>query len=69
LTIDGALERLGVVATGEVKREFVVGSFVPLKPETIRRKKSSRPLIHTGQLRQSINYVLDGKQSGKARIV
>jgi hypothetical protein len=75
MTIATALDRLGVVAVGEVKREFVVGSFAPLKPETIKRKGSSRPLIDTGQLRQSITYIgsrdgSDGEENApKARVI
>ena len=60
MTIEQAIEKLGVVAAGEVKREFVVGTFAPNKPATIKRKGSSRPLIDTGSLRQSITYVVEG---------
>lgn len=69
MTVDQAVNKLGVVAVGEVKREFTVGKFVPLKPATIKRKGSSRPLVDTGQLRQSITYVLEGKQSANAKVV
>jgi phage gpG-like protein len=69
MTFDQAREKLGVVAVGEVKREFTVGKFVPLKPATIKRKGSSRPLIDSGQLRQSITYQLEGQQSANARII
>lgn len=69
MTIDQAVEKLGVVAVGEVKREFTVGTFAPLKPATVKRKGSSRPLIDSGQLRQSITYQLEGKQSANARII
>lgn len=69
LTVEQALGRLGAAAQGEVQREFIVGGFVPNKPETIRRKGSSRPLIDIGQYRQSIMWMLEGKQSRKARVV
>ena len=69
LTVEQALGRLGAAAQGEVQREFIVGGFVPNKPETLRRKGSSRPLIDIGQYRQSITWVLEGKQSSKARVV
>jgi hypothetical protein len=65
MTIEQALEKLGVVAVGEVKREFVVGSFVPLKPETIKRKGSTRPLIDTGNLRQAVTYVVEGASNAR----
>lgn len=37
------------------------GTWVPLKEQTIKRKKSSSPLIDTGRLRKSINYDLVNK--------
>ena len=60
MTIEQAIEKLGVVAAGEVKREFVVGTFAPNKPATIARKGSSRPLIDTGNLRQAVTYIVEG---------
>lgn len=69
LTVEQALQRLGVKAVGEVKREFTVGDFEPLKQATIDRKGSSRPLIDIGQYRQSITYVLEGEQSTNSRVV
>lgn len=48
---------LGVAAEGFVKLAFNSGGFgkwPALKPETIARKGSSKPLIDTGQLRRSI---------------
>jgi hypothetical protein len=69
MTIEEAIDQLGVVAAGEVKREFAIGEFKALKQKTIDRKGSSRPLIDSGQLRQSITYVVEGKQSSGARII
>lgn len=69
LTVEQALGRLGAAAQGEVQREFLIGNFVPNAPETIKRKGSSRPLIDIGQYRQSITWVLEGKQSRKARVI
>lgn len=48
------LAKLGVSYEGEMKNTFIVGQFVPNKPATVKRKGSSRPLIDTGHLRQSI---------------
>lgn len=50
----------GVVSVGGIKREFLIGNFAPNSPRTIARKGSSRPLIDTGQLRQSIAYTVEG---------
>lgn len=48
------LSKLGIAYEGEMKNTFTTGSFTPNKPATIKRKGSSRPLIDTGHLRQSI---------------
>lgn len=48
------LARLGVAYEGEMKNTFTMGQFTPNKPATIKRKGSSRPLIDTGHMRQSI---------------
>jgi hypothetical protein len=59
-----ALDTLGVVASGKVKKKIVDGPFQPNAPSTIKRKKSSRPLIDTGSMRQSITHVLDDGRGG-----
>jgi hypothetical protein len=51
-----ALAQLGTMAAGAVKRYFTNGNFAPLKEETKRRKGSSKPLIDSGNLRQSITW-------------
>ena len=54
-----AAEALGVIgeeAKG-ISKEAVTNGIAPsLKPATIKRKKSSKPLIDTGQLINSITY-------------
>lgn len=68
------LHAVGLKAQAAVRRKITTGPFVPLKPETIarRRKRSPgskyrrkattaadvKPLIDTGQLRNAINYVI-----------
>lgn len=55
----GTVYRLiGAEAVGNVQEYIRNADFVPLKPATIKRKGSSKPLIDTGQLRQSITYVV-----------
>lgn len=74
-----AMHRAGIVAASAVKNKITVGPFVPLKPSTIRRRRirsagskyrrkatgpaDVRPLIDTGQLRNSITYVVRGQTS------
>lgn len=53
-----ALARLGVYWEGRIKLMFREGIFRPLKPATIARKGSSKPLIDSGQLRQSVTSVV-----------
>lgn len=61
LGTNAALNQLGNVVQGMVQRKIVDGPFVPNSPATIKRKKSSRPLIDTVHLRQSIRYVIERK--------
>lgn len=53
-----AYRDLGILAENIVQQAFGSGGFghwLPNKPSTIARKKSSQPLIDTGQLRRSIS--------------
>lgn len=49
-----ALRQLGVFWEGKIKQTFRDGMFAPLRPATIAKKGSSKPLIDSGQLRQSV---------------
>lgn len=60
-TVFVALERLGALAAGKVQQYIRNGNFAALKPETIRRKGSSKPLIDTGHMIQSITYEVHQK--------
>lgn len=51
-----ALGRLGLVSVAGIQKKFTDGTLEPNKPATIKAKKSSTPLIDTGQLRQSIGF-------------
>lgn len=64
-TLDRAFKRLALRAVGDVQTKITEGPFVPNHPETIRRKRSSRPLIDTGQLRQSIRALGSTKSGDK----
>lgn len=50
------LNKLGLLAVGEVQQRMALGTPPPNEPATIARKGSSVPLIDTGALRQSITY-------------
>lgn len=51
-----AIKKLGASYEGAMKKIFIVGSFTGNAESTKKRKKSSKPLIDTGLLRQSIKY-------------
>jgi hypothetical protein len=58
--VDVELGRLGMKAVGDIRVYITRGSSIPppLKPETIKRKGSSRALVDTGQLLRSIDSVV-----------
>lgn len=64
-TCESALEELGVFAKGLVQNEILEGEFEPNSPSTIAKKGSDTPLIDTGRMRQSVNYVIK-ERTGKA---
>lgn len=56
-TISDGLKKIGVWYTGKVKEIFTKGEFAPNSPSTLAAKyPSTRPLIDTGRLRQSIDH-------------
>ena len=61
---EDVLEKLGVFQKGLIQKKIVAGSFEPNAASTIRKKKSSRPLIDTGRMRQSVNFVIRNKGEG-----
>ena len=60
-TAEGVLKQLGVYGKGLVQEQIKNGTFKPNAPSTVRRKKSDKPLIDTGKMRQSVNYVIKNK--------
>ena len=57
-TAEAGLKELGVFVKGLVQDEIVDGGFEPNAPSTIKKKGSDQPLIDTGTMRQSVNYVI-----------
>ncbi len=55
---ENALNQLGSYLAGEIQATIKSGPPIPppLHPSTIARKKSSRPLVDTGRLNQSISW-------------
>lgn len=56
ISLEAALGYVGEEAKGISKEAVTNGISPALKPATIKRKKSSKPLIDTGQLLNSITY-------------
>jgi len=57
ITFDVGLEAIGLKAQTEIKNYITQGNNLePLSPKTIEAKGSSRPLVDTGQLVNSITY-------------
>lgn len=52
------LNQVGVAVKGLMQEKIVNGTYEPNAPSTIKKKGSSKPLIDTGQMRQSVNYVV-----------
>jgi hypothetical protein len=54
-----ALGLIGAWMQGAIKAQITSnGTFAPLKPATIARKGSDKPLIDTGQLLNSITFII-----------
>lgn len=57
MSVETGLGRLGLWAQNAIKRKITGGDIPPpLKPRTIARKGSSKPLVDTGQLVNSITF-------------
>jgi hypothetical protein len=69
--LDNAYARAGIIAQNSVKAIIRAGEgFAPLAPSTLAARKragakGTKPLIRTGQLINSITYVVRSKQKGK----
>jgi hypothetical protein len=57
-TAQDILYRIGMFQKGLVQQEIVQGDFEPNKPATIEKKGSDVPLVDTGTMGESVNYVI-----------
>jgi phage gpG-like protein len=60
ITEEQALQMIGAKVAGWVKTRIAEGIAPALAPATVAKKKSSKPLVDTGQLRSSITHVVEG---------
>ncbi len=56
-TVDEGLELIGLKVQALMRQVIRSGSFEPNKPATIRAKHSSKPLVDTAQMLNSITFV------------
>lgn len=60
-TAEGILKAIGVFQKGLIQEKIQSGEFEPNAPSTIKKKGSDHPLIDTGLMRQSVNFVVTAK--------
>ena len=58
------LKEIGIFQKGLIQKTIRDGEFAPNAPSTIKRKHSEHPLIDTGRMRQSVNYIIKAKGEG-----
>ena len=58
-----ALQQIGIFHKDLIQNEIKTGSFKANAEATIKKKGSSKPLIDTGHMRQSVNFEVRGKES------
>lgn len=55
---EDVMKAIGTFQKGLVQKKIRDGEFEPNAPSTISKKGSSKPLIDTGHMRQSVNFVV-----------
>lgn len=55
------LRKLGVMGQSDIQAEITALSSPPNSPVTVKLKGSSKPLIDTGQMRQSVSWKLEDR--------
>ena len=58
------LKEIGIFQKDLMQDKITSGSFAPNAESTIKKKGSSKPLVDTGRMWQSVNYVIQKKGSG-----
>lgn len=57
-TAQSVLQKIGPYSKGLVQEQITDGDYVPNAPSTIARKGSDKPLIDTGLMRDSVDFVI-----------
>lgn len=58
---ESVLKEIGIFQKDLIQEKITEGSYVPNAASTIRKKGSDKPLIDSGKMRQSVNYVIKKK--------
>ena len=64
VSAEKVLKEIGIFQKDLIQEKITEGSFAPNAASTVRQKGSSTPLIDTGRMRQSVDYVIKQKGSG-----
>lgn len=64
VSAEQVLKEIGIFQKDLIQEKITEGSFTPNAESTVRQKGSSKPLIDSGRMRQSVNYVIQKKGSG-----
>lgn len=64
VSAEQVLKEIGIFQKDLIQEKITEGSFAPNAESTARQKGSSKPLIDSGRMRQSVNYVIQKKGSG-----
>lgn len=67
-TVKQALNRVGFTAAGFMKRNLSAGKWQANSPVTVAMKGSAHPLIDTGQMRQSITWLVKKFKNNKKNV-
>lgn len=62
--VEQIFKEIGLFQKDLIQEKITEGSFTPNAQSTIQKKGSAKPLIDTGRMRQSVNYVVKKKGSG-----
>ncbi len=62
ISAEQILKEIGIFQKDLIQEKITEGSFAPNAESTLKKKNSSKPLIDTGRMRQSVNYVIKKKE-------
>jgi hypothetical protein len=64
-TAEEVLKQIGMMQKAFVQDTISSGQFTPNAPATVEKKDSDQPLIDTGHMMQSVDFVIQTRKGGK----